>query len=87
MLEYKDYVGKIAYDEVADVLYATVINSGPYSVAEAEATNVESVKREFRKSIDCTWPHVPRMVWSRFRRQRYLSNPRQLLDSSTPYEK
>ena len=26
--------------------------SGPYSVAEAEATDVEGVKREFRKSID-----------------------------------
>ena len=52
MLEYKGYVGKIAYDDVLEVLYATVINSGPYSVAEAEATDVEGVKREFRKSID-----------------------------------
>ena len=52
MLEYKGYVGKIAYDDVAEVLYATVINSGPYSIAEAEATDVEGVKREFRKSID-----------------------------------
>ena len=52
MLEYKGYVGIIAYDDVAEVLYARVINSGPYSVAEAEATDVEGVKREFRKSID-----------------------------------
>ena len=52
MLEYKGYVGVIAYDDVAAVLYARVINSGPYSVADAEATDVESVKREFRKSID-----------------------------------
>ena len=52
MLEYKGYVGTIAYDDVAEVLYATVINSGPYSIAEAEATDVEGVKREFRKSID-----------------------------------
>ena len=43
MLEYKGYVGKIAYDDVAEVLYATVINSGPYSVAEAEATDVEGM--------------------------------------------
>ena len=40
MLELKGYVGKIAYDDVAEVLYVTVINSGPYSVAEAEATDV-----------------------------------------------
>ena len=54
MLEYKEYVGEVAYDDVAEVLYATVINSGPYSIAEAEAeaTDVEGVKREFCKSID-----------------------------------
>ena len=52
MLELKGYVGKIAYDDVAEVLYATVINSGPYSVADAEATDAESAKREFRKSVD-----------------------------------
>lgn len=52
MLEYKGYVGIIAYDEVAEVLCAKVINSGPYSVAEAEATDVEGIKREFRKSVD-----------------------------------
>ena len=87
MLEYKGYVGKIAYDDVAEVLYATVINSGPYSIAEAEATDVEGVKREFRKSID---------LYSGFMRRgqrraggtdwRYLPSPKRLLDSSTPYE-
>ncbi len=52
MLEYKGYVGTVAYDDVAEVLYARVTSSGPYSVAEAEATDVEGIKREFRKSID-----------------------------------
>ena len=52
MLEHKGYVGVIAYDDVAEVLYARVINSGPYSVADAEAADVEGVKREFRKSVD-----------------------------------
>ena len=52
MLEYRGYVGKIAYDDVLEVLHARVINSSPYSVAEAEATDVEGVNREFRKSID-----------------------------------
>ena len=52
MLEHRGYVGVIGYDDVGEVLYARVINSGPYSVAEAEATDVEGVKREFRKSID-----------------------------------
>ena len=52
MLVYKGYVGTIAYDDVAEVLYARVINSGSYSVADAEATDVEGIKREFRKSVD-----------------------------------
>ncbi len=52
MLVYKGYMGTVAYDDVAEVLYARVVNSGLYSVAEAEATDVEGIKREFRKSID-----------------------------------
>ncbi len=52
MLEYKGYMGEITCDDEAEVLYARVINSDPYSVAEAEAADVEEVKREFRKSID-----------------------------------
>ena len=52
MLEYKGYIGEVVYDDVLDVLHARVINSGPYSIADAEATDVEGVKREFRKSID-----------------------------------
>ena len=52
MLKYKGYVGEVTYDDVAEVLYARVINSGPYSIANAEATDVEGIKREFRISID-----------------------------------
>ena len=52
MLEYKSYIGEVVYDDVLDVLHARVINSGPYSIADAEATDVEGIKREFRISID-----------------------------------
>ena len=52
MLEYKGYVGEIVYDDEAEVLHARVINSGPYPIANAEATDVEGIKREFRASID-----------------------------------
>ena len=52
MLEYKGYIGEVVYDDVLDVLHARVINSGPYSIADAEATDVEGIKREFRISID-----------------------------------
>ena len=52
MLEYKGYIGEVVYDDVAEVLHARVINSGPYSIANAEATDVEGIKREFGISID-----------------------------------
>ena len=48
MLEYKGYIGEVSYDDEAEVLYAKVINSGPYSIADAEATDLQGLKREFR---------------------------------------
>ena len=52
MLEYKGYVGEVVYDDQAEVLHVRVINSGLYPIANAEATDVEGLKREFRRSID-----------------------------------
>ena len=51
-MEYKGYIGEVVYDDQAEVLHARVINSGPYPIANAEATDVEGIKREFRISID-----------------------------------
>ncbi len=52
MLEHKGYVGEVVYDDEAKVLHARVINSGPCSIANAEATDVEGIEREFRISVD-----------------------------------
>ena len=52
MLEYKGYIAEVVYDDEAEVLHARVINSGSYPIANAEATDVEGLKREFRCSID-----------------------------------
>ena len=52
MLEHKGYIGEVVYDDESEVLHARVINSGPYPIANAEASDVESIKREFRVSID-----------------------------------
>lgn len=52
MLEYKGYIGEVEYDDEAEVLHARVINSGSYPIANAEATDAEGIKREFRISID-----------------------------------
>ncbi|MCY4616822.1 MAG: hypothetical protein OXC71_10595 [Chloroflexi bacterium] len=52
MLEYKGYIGEVVYDDEAEVLHVRVANSGPYPIANAEATDVEGLKQEFRRSID-----------------------------------
>jgi predicted HicB family RNase H-like nuclease len=52
MLEYKGYIGEVVYDHEAEVLHARVVNSGSYPIANAEATDVEGIKREFQISID-----------------------------------
>ena len=52
MLEYRGNAGEEVYDGEADVLSTRVINSGLYLVANAEASDVEGIKREFRVSID-----------------------------------
>ena len=52
MLEYKGYIGEVVYDDEAEVLHARVINSDSYPIANAEATDVEGIEREFRASTD-----------------------------------
>ena len=52
MLEYKGYIGEVVHDDESGVLHARVVNSGPYPIANAEATDAEGIKREFQESID-----------------------------------
>ena len=51
-MEYRGYTGEVVYDDEAKVLHARVVNSGPYPIANAQATDVEGIEREFRVSID-----------------------------------
>ena len=52
MMEHKGYIAKVEYDDTTELLHGSVINSGPYPVANCEATDVETLKREFHLSID-----------------------------------
>ncbi|WP_420611232.1 hypothetical protein [Candidatus Poriferisodalis sp.] len=52
VLEYKGYIGEVSCDEETGLLHARVVNSGSYPVANAEAAEPVSLKREFRRSID-----------------------------------
>ena len=52
MMKYKGYAAKVEFDESVDRLHGRVVNSGPHPIATLEATDVEGVRSEFRRSID-----------------------------------
>ena len=52
MIEYKGYVATIEFDDSAGSFHGRVINSGSYPVVSFEATDVEGIREEFRRSID-----------------------------------
>ena len=52
MLEYKGYVARVEYDDSVGLLHASVVNSGPYPIANCEAEDVHTLREEFRISID-----------------------------------
>ena len=51
-MEYKGYIATIEYDDSVEMLHGEVINAAPYPIVTFEADDVESLKREFRVSID-----------------------------------
>ncbi len=52
MMEYKGYVAEVEFDESVGHLHGRVVNSGAYPIATFEATDVDGLRREFRRSID-----------------------------------
>ena len=52
MMQYKGYIAQIEYDDLVGLLHASVVNSGAYPIANCEAADAESLRREFRISID-----------------------------------
>ena len=52
MMEYRGYVAAVEYDDSVEMLHGSVVNSGEYSIATFEATDVDGLRREFRLSVD-----------------------------------
>lgn len=52
MIEYKGYIGAVEFDDSVGRLHGRVTNSGDYSIVTFEATDMEGIQREFRRSID-----------------------------------
>ncbi|MYC70376.1 MAG: hypothetical protein F4X17_06660 [Gemmatimonadetes bacterium] len=52
MMKYKGYAAEIEFDDSVGHLHGRIVNSGAYSIATFEATDVEGIRREFHRSID-----------------------------------
>ena len=52
MMEYKGYIAKVEYDDSVGLLHGSVINSGSYPIANCEAADADTLREEFRLSID-----------------------------------
>ena len=52
MMRYKGYVAAVEFDDSVGRLHGRVVNSGAYPIATFEATDVDGIRREFRRSID-----------------------------------
>ena len=51
-MEYKGYIAKVEYDDSVGLLHGSVVNSGSYPIANCEAADVNTLRREFKISID-----------------------------------
>ncbi len=51
-MEYKGYIARVEYDDSIELLHGSVVNGGPYSIATCEAADVQTLKDEFRISVD-----------------------------------
>ena len=51
-MQYKGYIATIEYDDSIGLLHGSVINSGDYPIANCEAPDVDTLRKEFRISID-----------------------------------
>lgn len=52
MIEYKGYVATVEFDNSVGRFHGRVVNSGSYPIATFEATDIERIQKEFRRSID-----------------------------------
>ncbi len=52
MIEHKGYIAKVEYDDSVGLLHGSVMNSGPYPIANCMAADVGTLQQEFRTSVD-----------------------------------
>ena len=52
MMEYKGYIAAVAYDDMAQALFGTIVNAHPGFSAVFEATDVKQLRKEFEISVE-----------------------------------
>ena len=52
MIECKGYLAMVEFDDSIGCFHGRVVNSGSYPIATFEATEIEGIRKEFRRSID-----------------------------------
>ena len=52
MMQYKGYVAEVEYDDSIGLLHGSVVSSGGLPIANCEAADVDTLRREFRRSVD-----------------------------------
>ena len=51
-MQYKGYIAKVEYDDSVGLLHGSVVSSGGLPVANCEAADVDTLKKEFHRSVD-----------------------------------
>ena len=51
-MQYRGYIAKVKYDDSVGLLYGSVVGSGGYPVANCEAADVDTLRKEFHRSVD-----------------------------------
>lgn len=52
MMQYKGYIAKVGYDDSVGLLHGSVVSSGGSPIANCEAADVDTLREEFRRSVD-----------------------------------
>lgn len=51
-MQYRGYIAKVEYDDSVGLLHGSVVSSGGLPVANCEAADVDTLKKEFHRSVD-----------------------------------
>ena len=51
-MQYKGYIARVEYDDSVRLLHGSVVSSGGYPVSNCETADLDTLRREFHRSVD-----------------------------------